>query len=402
MSPYLEPESVSGNAVVPPSDGERFPRILGRYDAGVPGPTLVVTGGLHGNEPAGARAARAVVRILNEHRPPFRGRVVAVAGNLDALARNRRFVDRDLNRVWTEQGVRDLLAGDPANDDSEAREQRALLEILESERRDAVDHGLVVLDLHTTSGGGPPFSLMSDTLANRRVATALPVPVILGLEESIDGTLLEYATRHGDRALVVEGGQHTDPESMRNHEAVIWYALLAIGCIDRDACPDGRSQRVQLQRVSAGLPRFVEIRHRHAVAPEDGFRMEPGFQGMQRVEAGQILARDRNGEIRASESGRLLMPLYQKQGSDGFFLVRGVSPFWLGLSAFLRRLRLDVFLPLLPGVHRAPESEGPDALSVDRGVARWLVVEIFHLFGYRRRLERTDGYVFSRRSARRT
>lgn len=382
--------------MAPPAEGVRFERVLGRYDGDRPGPTLVVTGGLHGNEPAGAVAARNVLATLSARAPSLCGRVVALAGNLAALAENRRYLDQDLNRVWTSRSVAELLSQAPSQDDVEDREQRALLDILECERAASAD-GLFLLDLHTTSGGGPPFSLMSDTLENRRVAMFLRVPVMLGLEESIDGTLLEYATRRGDVAVVVEGGQHCEPESVLNHEAVIWHTLVAIGCLAAQDVPDLNAQAEQLRRASADIPRFHEVRYRHAVHEGDQFHMEPGFKGLQAVERGRLLAHDRTGEIRAHEDGRLLMPLYQSQGSDGYFLVRPVSGFWLGLSAVLRRLHVDALLPYLPGVSQ--DDETVDSLRVDRRVARWFVVEVFHLLGYRRRLQREGVYVFARRVA---
>ena len=39
--------------------------------------------------------------------------------------------------------------------------------------------------------------------------------------------------------------------------------------------------------------------------------------------------------------GGIVMPLYQKHGSDGFFLAREFGGLWLRLSAALRRLRID-------------------------------------------------------------
>jgi succinylglutamate desuccinylase len=380
------------------AENVRFSRVLGRYEGTAPGPTLIVTGGLHGNEPAGAVAARHVLDLLSARAPALRGRVVALAGNLAALAQDRRYLDRDLNRLWTSEAVSALRVQDPALDCVEEREQRALLEILERER-EASSGPLTLLDLHTTSGGGPPFSLMSDTLPNRRLAMFLLVPVMLGLEESIDGTLLEYATRRGDVAVVVEGGGHAEPVAVKNHEAVIWHTLVAIGCLRRDDVPDIEAHAEQLRRAAVGMPRFHEVRYHHPVHAGDAFRMEPGFTGLQPVERGRLLARDNAGEIRASESGRLLMPLYQAQGTDGFFLVRPVSGFWLSLSVLLRTLRLDALLPFLPGVTRDDESAG--SLRVDRRVARWFVVEVFHLLGYHRRLQREDVIVFTHRVAER-
>ena len=95
---------------------------------------------------------------------------------------------------------------------------------------------------------------------------------------------------------------------------------------------------------------------------------------------------------------RILLPLYQKVGEDGFFLVRRVRPFWLYLSALLRRLRADLLIPLLPGISRHPTR--PHHYLADPRVARFLVVEIFHLFGFRRRRQEGDHLVFSRREPR--
>ena len=53
--------------------------------------------------------------------------------------------------------------------------------------------------------------------------------------------------------------------------------------------------------------------------------MLEGFAGFDPIEAEQIIARDRRGPVRAPETGLLLMPRYQGQGEDGFFVVREVA-----------------------------------------------------------------------------
>jgi hypothetical protein len=50
----------------------------------------------------------------------------------------------------------------------------------------------------------------------------------------------------------------------------------------------------------------------------------------------------------------------------------------------------------LPGIH--PARRRSDALIVDRRVARWLTVEVFHLLGYRKSRVTKGWYVFRRRS----
>jgi succinylglutamate desuccinylase len=51
--------------------------------------------------------------------------------------------------------------------------------------------------------------------------------------------------------------------------------------------------------------------------------MREGYKNFQAIKAGEVLADDKNGEIVAPEDCLLLMPLYQRQGTDGFFLVKG-------------------------------------------------------------------------------
>lgn len=370
---------------------QEFQRRLGRYATGRPGPTVVICGGLHGNEPAGALAARRVLEQLERERPPLRGELLAVAGNLAALAAGRRYLCVDLNRVWRPDPIQAVRNGGPRNPEEE--ELGALLEVFDA--LEGRSDPLILFDLHTTSGESPPFTIMSDTLRNRRIALALPPTVILGLEETVDGTMLEYLTERGHTAVVVEAGQHDAPESVGIHEAVIWMGLVAAGALRPQDVPDHAAHRARLREAGRDLPRVVELRHRHAVAEGDGFRMEPGYRGLQPVRKGELLGRDRKGEVRAPQRGRIVLPLYQELGDDGFFLVRRVSRLWLGLSALLRRLRLGRLLPRLPGVE--PHPGQPDALRVDPRVARWLVVEIFHLFGFRRRRPEGERLVFSRR-----
>jgi succinylglutamate desuccinylase len=350
------------------------------------GPTLVVVAGLHGNEPAGVEALERVAAALGSRAGRLRGRVVGVVGNRTALARGLRFVDRDLNRAWTAERVEALRNGGaavpgrslPAAEDAEQRElSRALDEVLAGARGP-----VFVLDLHTTSGEGGPFSTVADTLQNRTLALTLPVPLVLGLEELVEGTLHEYLGRRGCVTLAFESGQHQEAEAAKRAEAAIWLVAAAAGMLPEAAMPELTGARKTLARDGRGLPRVLEMRHRHPVSPDDGFRMRPGYRNFQRVQRGEALADDRAGEVRATESARILMPLYQVQGDDGFFVVREFRPFWLHLSHGLRRAGADRWVQWLPGVRRHPSRSG--ALVVNRRVARWLALPLLHLLGYRR------------------
>ncbi len=351
---------------------------------------------MHGNEPAGVTALERVLQQLESQRPAMRGAFVALTGNVAALAGGVRFVDHDLNRHWLPERVRSLRNGAPP--ESRSAEDNELLELLDAcveAIRDA--RGPVyVIDLHTSSGESPPFVTIGDTLRNRAFALRLPVPVILGLEEQLEGTFLEYINRLGHITMGFEGGQHDAPRSIDRIEAVVWLSLAAAGVLMRpDEMPPVIRAREVLLETRAGLPRVLEVRHRHPVTSGDGFTMRRGYSSFQPVAKGTPLARDKHGPIHAPESGRLLLPLYQAQGEDGFFVMREFRTAWLAVSALLRRLRADLIFRLLPGVRQDPDR--PETLVIDRHVARFFALEIFHLLGYRKRKLTDDYLVVTRR-----
>ncbi|GEM_PF-183226 len=331
-------------------------RVLGSYSSGRSGVLVVVLGGLHGNEPAGIHAARRVLATLEREQPEMRGALLALAGNTAALAQGQRFIDRDLNRMWSEDDVR--IAREAGGDDCRERgEQRALLAEIEPRLAQSWSQ-VLFLDLHSTSAEGPPFCLVGDTLQNRRIALRLKLPVILGLEENVEGTLLGHYGEQGHVAIGVEGGRHDDPRTIDHHESVLWTVLVTAGLLVEADLPEYARHRARLETAGAGPPAVLELLHRHAVEPGDGFRMEPGFVNFQPVEHGELRAGADGGQrIEAPRAGVLLMPLYQGQGQDGFFLGRRVRPFWLHLSTLLRRLRLGTRLQ--PAAGRAPRGRPP-------------------------------------------
>jgi succinylglutamate desuccinylase len=370
-------------------------REIGRLVGQPAGPTLVVVAGMHGNEPAGIHAARRVLARLARSEVPIRGELVVLAGNVTALRAGKRYLAKDLNRQWTEARVAGLLArtGDArSEDDAEDREQRELLAAIEEAQARA--RGRVHLaDFHTTSAAGIPFVLFGDTMAQRQFVRAFPLPIIVGLEEQLDGALSEYWTRHGCVTFACEGGQHADTGSIDNLEAVLYLALEEAGLVARGSLPELRSSWDLLRARRGDLPPFLEVVSRHAISEEDAFRMEPGFKNLNAANEGQLLAHDVRGEIRAPKDGVVILPLYQGLGSDGFFWGRAVSSARMRTSDVLRRLHLDRLLGLLPGVAKDPQH--PSRYIV-REVGRHYPRDVFHAFGYRRVRARGDALTIER------
>lgn len=294
-------------------------RVIARFHGEAAGPTLIVIGGLHGNEPSGVEAMRRVASAMASAPGRMRGDVVMLAGNLRALDRGVRFIDHDLNRGWTGERLATLRAAEAVAElDAEDYEQLELAEALEQALASARGPAYL-LDLHATSAEGIPFALCRDDAVVRRFAAAFPLTLVLGLLEAIDGTLASYLGAHCI-AVAVEGGQNANPASARNHEAVIRLALAAAGIAEAGSAASLADDRAVLAASRGELPPVLRVHHRHAISAEDHFRMEPGYANIQRIAANQLLARDREGEIRAPGAGFVLMPLYQAMGDDGFFL----------------------------------------------------------------------------------
>lgn len=370
------------------------PRILGEVGPDGPGPTLLVFSGVHGNEPAGVEASRRVLSELEERAGELQGRIHFIVGNRRAVQARARYLVRDLNRAWTSRQLERL-------DDGliESEEDFEQVEILAELDRvlDAASGPLYAVDLHTTSGRGGVFSAVGDTLENRALAQTLPVPLVLGLEELVDGTLQDYLASRGIVSLTFESGQHEEPEAVDRAEAAIWILIAATGLLDRAHLPELEPARRHLARSGRHLPEVVELRHRHPIETGDGFQMRVGFQNFQPIRRGDVVADDYEGPIPAPRSGRILMPLYQTLGEDGFFVVREFRMFWLRLSRALRKMEADRFVHLLPGIRRDPMR--PEVLVVNRRVARWYALQLMHLLGFRRHRLEGDTLVVLRQGA---
>ena len=360
----------------PPQPGEH---LIASFVGDTSGPTLIVIGSIHGNEPAGSIALDNVADQLTNLTERIRGRVYFLRGNTRALACGRRFVEHDLNRIWTSNEL--VQAGCLGEyDTSELRELSELDHLFDSILITAMDEVFIV-DLHSTSANGIPFATVGDTLRNRSFAKKFPTTILLGIEEQLDGTMLEYLNNAGAVTLGFEGGQHLATSTVSNHEAVIWHALAAAGVLDISDVPEPEIQKQKLDAENRG-PRLYEVRYRHAITEQDEFEMKPGFKNFDPVPEGMVLANDKNGVIRATESGLLLMPLYQKLGNDGFFIGREISPFWLRVSGLLRGVGIQKIMHFLPGVERDPVD--PGTLIVNTNIARLFPLQLFHLLGFRR------------------
>ena len=119
--------------------------------------------------------------------------------------------------------------------------------------------------------------------------------------------------------MQVEGGQHQATTTVDTLESVAWLLLAAVGVIAWSAVPELADRRERLRQRGLNVP-AVKVTYRHGISPADHFRMKPGYRNLQPVHAGEVLAEDDHGPVRAPNDGWILLPLYQPVGTDGFFI----------------------------------------------------------------------------------
>ena len=292
-----------------------WPRILGTHCSGKPGPVLVAIGGIHGNEPAGPLAIENVLAGLHEG-IDFKGSFVGLAGNLGAMKLGQRFIDSDLNRIWMSG------ANHQENDDDLGAERLELDSLRKNlgEILERAEGPVTVVDLHSSSADGPPFMLAGKPEDNDATNGHFPVPRINGLIEKIPGILIHYAIEKGSRGVVFEGGQHLNAATLDHLTTCLWLLMVEMGCLTADDIPGIQEGVKKLKRTSGDLPSLLDVVFRHAIETGDEFKMEPGYRNFDHIFRGEVLARDRYGVIEAPVDGRILLPLYQGQGDDGFFV----------------------------------------------------------------------------------
>ena len=315
-------------------------RIIGTFGGETPGPLILVIGALHGNEPAGVKALEMVFEALELERRDnpefqFQGKLVGLLGNAQGFLLGQRFVEQDLNRMWTPELVAEINASEDESLSAESQEVRHLYDCIAAEFKSLNAEKSVFLDLHTTSADGGIFSIPTDEGESLLLAKHLGAPAIVGLQESISGTLLGFAITgafspntashqspisNKPICVAFEAGQHDSPFSISRSAIALVRCLRTMNCI----APDGLlnfAESITLPFLNY-VPPVVRFRYAHHIEASDGFKMRAGYANFQPIQQGEHLADDVHGPVLSPDKGLILMPLYQAKGSDGFFIVQ--------------------------------------------------------------------------------
>ncbi len=307
-------------------------RLIGKHTGEGDDVLLICFGAMHGNEPAGLRAIELVLKML-EIEPfkndnfKFHGRLVGLIGNLEALRQQKRFLEKDLNRMFIEDYIQAYKQMPRECLINERKEIIELLDCVEQEIKEFKPRKVVFLDLHTTSSPGGIFTICRRNDEAIRIAQSLHAPVVLGMLDGLRGTTLHYFTKENTGvdtiALTFESGQHEERLSVNRAIAGIISIMREIGMISPEDVENYHEE--VLIEFTQNLPTLTTLVDRYDIQENDGFRMRPGFNNFQFVEKGEWLAMNSSGRVHAAESGRILMPLYQDQGEDGYFIIKDLG-----------------------------------------------------------------------------
>jgi succinylglutamate desuccinylase len=305
-------------------------RLIGKYIGEKPGPLLVITAAMHGNEPAGIKALDLLFKMLEVEpitNPQFvyKGSIIGIIGNYEAYQKGQRYIHKDINRCWQKDHIAKLKVVDKSTLLGEDLEIKEILEIIDNELDIIKPERLYLLDLHTTSSQGI-FCIATNDKKSIEIANDVFAPVILGLLHGIDGTTLHYFTEENfgipTTAIAFEGGHHEDPQSVNRCIAATINFMRSIGVINADDVANRHDQI--LKEYAKGLPKLVEVFYKYTIKENEKWEMKPGFKNFDIIHQGDLLATYDGKPVYAQYDGYLLMPLYQKQGSDGFFIAKQV------------------------------------------------------------------------------
>lgn len=219
-------------------------------DSGQAGPTVLITGGIHGNEPAGAIAADQI-----RHWPIRRGKIIVVPrANSKSLHAESRYTpdvdkkERNLNRDFPRAGEDESPRGDLAAalwQFAQRRKPDWVLDLHEGfdvhqRNPKSVGGSLIV---HPNEETDSAATLMLEAI-NRTIDDEKDRFVRLG--PPVNGSLARAAAEHlGASAMIVETAKKDQPISrrVRQHRLLVHRLLESLDMIDRRVSPERITDR---------------------------------------------------------------------------------------------------------------------------------------------------------------
>lgn len=268
------------------------------FDSGNPGYHVMITAVTHGNELCGALT---LDHFFKHNVRPIAGKITFAFANYQAYQTfdaakpsASRFVDEDMNRVWSDEvlnGPRDTV------ETLRARDLRPIL-----------DQADMLLDIHSMQHPTPALMLCGAQAKGQQLAKDLATPefVVADKGHAAGKRMRDYAgfrdPMSEKNALLLEAGQHWEKHSEAVSIDTALRFLKLFGAIDMDTLmadhlplPDDQS--------------LIEVTHPITITAEQ-FRWENTYTGFECIEkAGTILGWNDDEPVRTPyDDCILIMP----------------------------------------------------------------------------------------------
>jgi succinylglutamate desuccinylase len=219
--------------------------------------------------------------------------------------------------MWTDK----IIQSKSNQKTSEFKEVLMVKELIDKIIKLKKKRNITIIDLHNTSSPNGVFSIVNN-LREKKIAEHLQIPVINNLFKKVKGSLAEYYSSKQINSIVFEGGAIGDPAAINNHEAGIWKMLAIKGFISEDCIPERvLKNNINMRNFSKETKGYYFVKYIHKIKKENEFLMNPNMRNFEKIKKGQVVGHDNNGPVNSPHAGYLLMPLYQKQGKEGFYLI---------------------------------------------------------------------------------
>jgi len=264
------------------------------------GPEVLIVGGTHGNEPSGVKALLRFHQLLSADNSLLKqGRVHFLLGNPAAYLQNKRYVDYDLNRSFTDKDMSHLEAARAAEIDRFFNRGASFA---------------MVLDIHSLSKGHYQMLVYNSKGLSGQLLAREISPIMTHLayhEEHINGLLIDRCSKWGHPGVAIECGNHYHADSEQVAFYHIYRLLLHYGMVDKHA------EWGELENLIHRQQEVIQYETLQAIIPNDKFAFvkKDVTTGTTFVK-GEVYARGGGKEFVAPADCFLVMPPEDVEADD--------------------------------------------------------------------------------------
>ncbi len=197
-----------------------------QIDSGLPGPHLVFVGALHGSEPASVEAMIDFHKYFTKNNHALKhGKITFIIGNPEAYAQNLRFIDINMNRVFTDNILPNSV------------EERRAIEVMKflKENKDIS----FLLDMHSVSVGNFQAVIYASDEKSKDLSTKITnIKLHFSTEEThTPGLIVSVANQLNIPSLAIECGNNTASSTVNVALEHVVMAINHFNLMDQEKLP---------------------------------------------------------------------------------------------------------------------------------------------------------------------